>query len=694
MLLIIASAIFGTGVGVAAHFAFMRFYPLHSSSVVFEIRPGLSDVRDIAASEITQDQLVTRLALTETVLLLSRDVLETAMRDRQVRGTAWFQDNFISDASAELVDDAIDELEEDLRTRAVRSTNLFELSWSTHEAGDVPIVLNSIANAYLDKRKDLDNEVYSSNIGVFRDQLNKTQRELEDLDSKMQLYIKSNAMDTLVDPKESQVAHNLRQISSQITDMSGQLSMAASALEQTAAKIEGTLEPTSEDLLRAEHDPMVQPHQQAVLAIKTELRHLYEMYHPGHAMIKRNEIRLRATEAERDSAVEEIVRENLEAQFRDLQNSIGQMTAALEGLETEYEEKSIQLRELAATQNQYESMSTQREYLLVQRDADLQLIKEVRLMQLRSDAGRVRLAQLALSPREPSFPQPEVVIPLGALLVVALTVGMIFLRELTDHRVKSASDLAVLPGAQIIGIIPERTEDPTRPRTAELVVRRHPQSVLAESYRQAFASLTKSMDRAGHQSLLVVGGLPGAGTSTVSTNLAATWAASGRRVLVVDANFRRPRLAEALGAEQSAPGLGDVLAGTASIDDAVFELDHGISLMPAGSPANRIYEALNTRQFDSLQAELRDRFDLIIFDAPPAVVAGEALSLANRVDAAMLVVRAGKEQRGLVGRLIGQLSDAHCDLLGVVLNRPRGTAGGYFKKNYAAMAAYSADQES
>ena len=218
--------------------------------------------------------------------------------------------------------------------------------------------------------------------------------------------------------------------------------------------------------------------------------------------------------------------------------------------------------------------------------------------------------------------------------------------------------------------------------------------MLAESYRQAFANITKSMDRAGHQSLLIVGGLPGAGTSTVSTNLAATWAASGRRVVVVDANFRRPRLAKVLGAEESAPGLGDVLAGAASVDEAVFELEHGISLMPAGSPGNRIYEALNTRQFDSLQAELRDRFDLIIFDAPPAVVAGEAMALANRVDAAVLVVRAGQEQRGLVGRLIGQLADAHCDLIGILLNRPRGTAGGYFKKNFAAMAAYSADQES
>ncbi len=90
-------------------------------------------------------------------------------------------------------------------------------------------------------------------------------------------------------------------------------------------------------------------------------------------------------------------------------------------------------------------------------------------------------------------------------------------------------------------------------------------------------------------------------------------------------------------------------------------------------------------------AELRGRYDLILVEAPPAVVAGDALVLANRLDAAVLVVRANLEQRGLVARLVNQLSDARCELLGVVLNRPRGTAGGYFKKNFTAMASYASE---
>ncbi|MHC4422096.1 MAG: tyrosine-protein kinase family protein, partial [Planctomycetota bacterium] len=152
-----------------------------------------------------------------------------------------------------------------------------------------------------------------------------------------------------------------------------------------------------------------------------------------------------------------------------------------------------------------------------------------------------------------------------------------------------------------------------------------------------------------------------------------------------------PPPGEAMGVSSDGAGLGDVLTGEASADEALRDTELGISVMTAGRPANRVIERLNNGQFDTLMAELRHRFDLVLVDAPPAMVAGDSLVLANRVDAAILVVRAYQEQRGLVARLTNQLIDAQCELFGIILNRPRGTAGGYFKKNFAAMAKYAAE---
>ncbi len=273
-------------------------------------------------------------------------------------------------------------------------------------------------------------------------------------------------------------------------------------------------------------------------------------------------------------------------------------------------------------------------------------------MRLREDASRIVLVQPAQRPREKSFPRLESVLPLTIVIVVGLVTGLIFLRELTDQRVKTANDLEVISGGRVLGVIPELLEDPCKSEAAELVVRKCPTSVLAESYRQVCAAIDKFNGPQGHRTMLIVGGLPGAGTTTIATNLAAAAAASGRKVAVVDANFRRPRLSQAMGRAEDGPGLGDVLSGSEALDDVIWETEFAVDVVSAGRSANRVFERLSNSRFDNVMAELRRRYDLILVDAPPAVVAGDAMVLATKLDAAILVVRASQEQRGLVARLV------------------------------------------
>ena len=112
-------------------------------------------------------------------------------------------------------------------------------------------------------------------------------------------------------------------------------------------------------------------------------------------------------------------------------------------------------------------------------------------------------------------------------------------------------------------------------------------------------------------------------------------------------------------------------------------------LMPVGAPATRVFERLNTARLDEVLAWAKERYDLVLIDAPPSVVASESLAIANKVDAAIVVARAWQDQRGLILKLCGQLLDSRCQLLGVVLNRMQMTAGGYLRKNADAMADYA-----
>lgn len=689
---IFLSAIVGIMIGVGAHVLLGRYYPLYASEAVFEIQPGVSDSRDVGAREITSDQLAARLANTETVLILNPTILRTAVQHPDVRRTSWYR-RFVTvsgDGNESFdVDKAVDDLTETLRPTVIRGTNFFRLSWRTHHATDVPVVLNSVATSYLERRREINEQEWVRNLELFVSQRAATARDLDNLDSEIQTFIREQGITSLTDPRYSQASIAAEQLTQQIGATMAQLNIAEGMLMQTAAKLVGTVQPTPEDVHEADLDPQISRVLTMVTSLRTELRTTRERLNPQHPTVMNLESRLRASELELEQMRDQIIKRNLEAKHKRLMDQIENMRDNLEKLQIEAEAKDGALRELAANQAQYQALESRRKRLEAQLENDMNLIREIDLIRARVDANRVRLAQQAEMPRDLAFPQMRIIVPLGMLLCTALTVGVIFLRELTDQRIKGANDLAIVPHARVLGVIPDLDDDPTNTPAAELVVRKHPQSVLAESYRQATTSILRGAERSGHQTLLFVGGLPGSGSTTAVTNVAASFAAAGKSVLVIDANFRRSRLASAMGVLPEHIGLGDLLVGSANVDDAIQKSEYGVDVISAGTPSNRVFERLNNGAFESMLAELRTRYDMVLFDSPPAIVAGDSMVLANRVDAAILIVRAHQEQRGLVARLVHQLTDARCEGLGVLLNRPRRTAGGYFKKNFEAMASYS-----
>lgn len=686
---LIAAGFLGAGIGVAAYFALARYYPLFKGQVTFEVRPGVTDAGEISTRNELGDAEVLLIQNTELVLLVDPQVLSSAASDPDVQTkTMWFQSKFIENGAPNVAE-AVEELEEDLGTTVVRGTQLFEVSWRTHEPRDVPIVLNAVAKAYMAKRGEQHNRVFNENLDLFNNQLAKTNLDIQDLDREIADFIKDANITSLDDPRYNEASIAVQALVGQITMASQAMSIAQSGYQITGAKLEGEMEPSAEDILAAEMDFAVANHIRAEEQLKFELIVAREKFTNEHAQVQSAETMLRAAESQKTTKRDEVIRRNLHAQLKQYASEIESYRRMLEELEAESEVKGSQLSELTAQQSKFEAMRSQRDYLEAARDADRQLIRDIQVMRLRADSEQVTIVQEAITPRERAFPLPELIIPLGVLLVVALMVGIIFLREITDQRVKSASDLAILPGARILGVVPDCEDDPTKVRSAELVLKTHPTSVIAESYRQTCTPIAKAVDHMAHQTILFLGGLPGSGTTTAVSNVAAGFAATGRNVLVVDTNFRRARLGEVFGMESDHVGLGDVLADDSTVEQAVVETESGVHVLAAGTPASRVIDRLNTVRFDSIVAELRSHYDVILFDAAPAVVAGDALVLANRLDAAVLVVRAHQEQRGLVARLMGQITDSRSELLGILLNRPRGTAGGYFKKNYATMAAYT-----
>jgi capsular exopolysaccharide synthesis family protein len=303
-------------------------------------------------------------------------------------------------------------------------------------------------------------------------------------------------------------------------------------------------------------------------------------------------------------------------------------------------------------------------------------------------SDRVILYSPERIPQIMAFPKLYIMIPAGVFVIGGLFAAGIVLFETIDQRVKSATDIAAMPMARVLGVLPHAAEDPSDVKTIETVYRDHPSGVLAEGYRQTRALTLKQMRQVGARSVAIIPTMPGSGASTVAANLAQAYAAADLKTLLIDANFRRPRQHAIFGLEE-APGLSDVLAGTLRLDEAARATGYdGLDVLSTGSADSRRQERLATDTMVRLIADALGSYDYVIVDVAPIVVSGDAINMANKVDATILVTRAYSEKRGMVARVLRELGEQPAETLGVIVNGVRAAAGGYLRRNIIATHKY------
>jgi len=139
----------------------------------------------------------------------------------------------------------------------------------------------------------------------------------------------------------------------------------------------------------------------------------------------------------------------------------------------------------------------------------------------------------------------------------------------------------------------------------------------------------------------------------------------------------------------SGAGLAEVLDGSTTFDQAVVHYgDPNVDVLTAGNTASAAPELLEGRAFQNLLNDCRNWYDIVLIDTPPVLLTSEATMLSKQVDAVFAVVRAQRDQRGMVARMVRQVASSDAEMLGILLNGVRAAAGGYFAKNYSAFYKY------
>lgn len=283
---------------------------------------------------------------------------------------------------------------------------------------------------------------------------------------------------------------------------------------------------------------------------------------------------------------------------------------------------------------------------------------------------KVSLARPAAEPTGPSSPRVLVDLVLGAAAGLGIGIAGAVLRHGLDRRIKSAHDVRALTGMSPLGTT-----------FHERSARRHPlvaldwRSPAAERYRTVRTALKFAAVDHELRHVVVTSAVAEEGKTTVTCNLAIAWGQSGASVCLVEADLRRPSVSSFLGID-GGTGLSDVLVGERDLDEVLVGWHQGmLTVLPAGSLPPDPAALLGSAAMASLVAELRERFDVVVYDSPPMLSVADAVVLGRLVDGVVLVVRSSVTRRDHVTSCLETLRGSRLPLLGSVLAGERHRRG-------------------
>lgn len=279
---------------------------------------------------------------------------------------------------------------------------------------------------------------------------------------------------------------------------------------------------------------------------------------------------------------------------------------------------------------------------------------------------QITTVQPATAPTTPVSPRTPLNLALGALLGLALGVGIAVLRVVLDTRIHSAHDIEQITEKPLLGGIAFDPDASERP----LIVHADPKNPRAESFRSLRTNLQfLQAGEGGTRSFVVSSAGPAEGKSTTTANLAIALAETGARVALLDGDLRLPKVATYMGIE-GAVGLTDVLIGRVELVDALQRWGRTrLYVLPAGQVPPNPSELLGSAAMDQLMRALREHFDYVLIDAPPLLLVTDAAVVSKKTDGVVLAAASGLTKKQALHGAVRTLETAGAELLGVVVTK-------------------------
>jgi capsular exopolysaccharide synthesis family protein len=365
------------------------------------------------------------------------------------------------------------------------------------------------------------------------------------------------------------------------------------------------------------------------------------------------------------------------------------------------------------------------QYNILKREADSnRQLYDTMLQQLKQSsiasalhASNVRIVDPATLPQKPVWPNYRILAPLGLLFGLFVGLGVVAMIERMDRSLRQPGEIQLWTNVPELGTIPSASVDSEkkvrikvlkgvtveRPllaaekkmeRAVELTTWQRKPSLMAEAFRAALTSILFVGENGGRPRVLALTSANASdGKTTVTTNLAIAMAEVRGRVLLIDADLRRPRLHNLFGLENNF-GLADLLKAPVLLDEAIAMVIQptgvpGLSVMTSGSPTLSAANLLHSANLAELFAKLKQQYDMVLVDTPPMLQMADARLVGRYADAVVLVARAGHTTRDAILAANQRFSEDRIRVLGTILNDwdPKRSPTGYYGY-YRAYGSY------